>query len=124
MYHVVNENTTDVIFESVRRSTSTLEKENGHMEFTETDDGFYALLGSVLRKYAMNLLLDHQADIGYRCVDRIVLFGRPQLVTGREWGYARSFMILLSEPRLRTRARTEIDPPEPTRKRRRFSNPT
>lgn len=48
MNHIVIGNTRDVIFESIRSSTSTLDKTNGHNEFTETDDGFYALLGSVL----------------------------------------------------------------------------
>lgn len=82
--HILNENTKDVIFETIRVSTSTLEKHHGHREFTDTDDGFYALLGSVLGKLAMHMLLDHKAEIDYRSVDRVVLFGREDLFPGEE----------------------------------------
>ena len=110
LYHILNENTQDVIFEGTRVSTSTLDKLDGHKEYTETDDGFYALLGSILGNYVVNMLLDHKAEIEYKYVDRIVLFGKKNMAVGREWESARSVMILLSEPRSRKRAATA--PPE------------
>ena len=57
--HVINDNTKNVIFETTRVSTSLLSEDHGHQEFTEVDDGFYALLGSVLGKSVIHMLLDH-----------------------------------------------------------------
>ena len=48
MFHIINENTQDVIFESIRRSTATIEMKYGHKEFTGKDDAFYAISGSQL----------------------------------------------------------------------------
>lgn len=125
MQFIINENTKDVVFETTRASTSTLEKENGHKEFTDIDDGFYALLGSVLGKLAMHMLLDHKAETGYRSVDRIVLLGNDKLVAGRDWELARTFLILLSEPR-RCRRAASAPPCSPERRTRprRLSNAT
>ena len=63
----------DVIFETSRTSTATVEKEDNHKEYTDVDDGFYALLGSVLGKSTMHMLLDHKSEIGYGLVDRVIL---------------------------------------------------
>ena len=112
--HIINDNTKNVIFETTRVSTSTLSGDHGHKEFTEVDDGFYALLGSVLGKSAMHMLLDHKAEIGYRSVDRVILVGQGN-------GKARSFLILLSELRPRKRAASDL-PYLPSTKRRRLSN--
>ena len=48
MFHIINENTQDVMFESIRSSTAKIEKEHGHKELTEKDDAFCAILGSQL----------------------------------------------------------------------------
>ena len=78
------------------------------MEYAIKDDGFYPILGSQLGNVAMNMLLDHKSEIGYKYVDRFVLFGRTDMPTGREWGPAKTFLIILSEPRVRIRAHTEV----------------
>ena len=97
----------------------TLEKEHGHHEYTDQDDAFYAILGSVLGKVAHHMMMDHRAAIGYKVVDRIVLLGKEN--TGDHWTLARTFLLLLSEPRLPRRASSEPPPPEPERRRRRMS---
>ena len=125
LYHIVNYNTKKVIYETIRRSTSTVEKTFGYKEYTDLDDGFYALLGSVLGKSMMHMLLDHKAEMGYRSVDRIVLLGKKGLDPAQQWELARSFLIVLSEPRSPKRASS--DPPcslERSTKRRRLSNST
>ena len=125
LYHIVNFNTKKVIYETMRRSTSTVDKNFGYKEYTNLDDGFYALLGSVLGKSMMHMLLDHKAEMGYRSVDRVVLLGKRGFDPANEWGPARSFLIVLSEPRSRKRASS--DPPrsvERSPKRRRLSNST
>ena len=115
--HVVNENTRHVILETTRNSTSLLSKDHGHQEFTQVDDGFHALLGSILGKSVLHMLLDHKAEIGYRCVDRIILVGKKDLQPGQ----ARSFIIVLSEPRPRKRAASELAN-LPSTKRRKLNN--
>lgn len=117
MSHIVNDNTKNVIFETVRVSNSTLSGNHGHKEYIEVDDGFYALLGSVLGKLAMHMLLDHKAEVGYRLVDRVILVGQKHPDPGK----ARSFLIQLSEPRSRKRAASDY-PTLPSTKRRRLSN--
>ena len=118
MSHIFNDNTKNVISETTRVSTSTLSKDHGHKDFTKVDDGFYALLGSVLGKLAMHMLLDHKAEMKYRSVDRVVLVGKKNLHPSN----ARLFVILLSDSRSRKRAATDV-PCEPSVKRRRLSNP-
>lgn len=119
---VLNENTKAVIFEGGRRSTSTFQKTLGYKEYTDLDDGFYALLGSALGKMMVNMLLDHKAEIGYRSVDRVVLLSKEGLVSDNQWGPTRSFLIVLSEPRERKRAASEPPrSPERSIKRRRMS---
>ena len=66
MHHIVNENAKDVIFETIRASTSTLEKDYDHKEYTDTDDVNNVLLGTVLGKSALHMLLDYKAEIWYR----------------------------------------------------------
>lgn len=84
MFHIINGYIKDMVFETIRVSTSTFEKSHGHKEFTDIDDGFYALLGSVLGNSSMHMLLDHKAEIGYRSVDRVVLFGRKDLKSDKD----------------------------------------
>ena len=125
MSHIINEDTTDVIFQTIRSSSTTLEMEDGHKEYTETDDGFYAFLGSQLGNLAVNMIMDHKASIRYRYVDRIVLFGKEGLIPGSEWSSARTFLMVLSEPRSPKRASSAPpDLPSTTvesRKRRRLN---
>ena len=114
---MVNENTRDLILETTRVSTSLLSKDHGHQEFTRVDDGFHALLGSVLGKSVLHILLDHKAEIGYRCVDRVFLVGKKDLQPDQ----AKPFIIVLSEPRRRKRASSELAN-LPCTKRRKLNN--
>ena len=50
-------NTKRVIYETIRRSTSTVEKNFGYKEYTDLDDRFYALLGRVLGKSMIQSLV-------------------------------------------------------------------
>lgn len=43
MSHIVEENTKNVIFETIRVSTLTLGKDYGQKKFIDIDDGFFAL---------------------------------------------------------------------------------
>ena len=115
--HVINVNTRDIIVETSRVATSLPAENHGHQEFTKEDPGFHALLGSILGKSVLHMLLDHKAEIGYRCVDRVVLVGKKDLQPGQ----ARSFIIVLSEPRPRKRASSELAN-LPSTKRRKLNN--
>lgn len=108
---------TEVLFEASRRSSVTLEGKHGRKEYTDQDDAFHAILGSELGKVALNMILDHKLAISYKMVDRVVLLGRD--IPDQRWDLARTFLLLLSEPRSRKRASTQIPGPEPERKRRR-----
>ena len=71
----------------------------------------------------MHMLLDHKAEIGYRSIDRVVLCGKNGLDSNKSWELARSFLIILSEPRSPKRASSEPpDSPERSTKRRRLSS--
>ena len=48
----------------------------------------------------MRMLLEHKEEIGYRSVERIVLFGYKGFVAGKEWEKCRTILIKLSEPRV------------------------
>ena len=78
--HVINDNNNDAIFEASRVSTSLLSKDHGQQEFTKVDEELYALLGSVLGKSVIHMLLDHKAEISYRCVDRVFLVGEKDVL--------------------------------------------
>ena len=125
LYHIVNFDTKKVIYETIRSSTSTFEKDFGYKEYTDLDDGFYALLGSVLGKSMMQMLLDHKAEMGYRSVDRVILLGKRGIDPAEQWDLARNFLIVFSEPRSPMRASSA--PPcsrERSIERRRLSNST
>ena len=125
LYHIVNDDTKRLICETIRRSTSTVEKDFGYKESTDLDEGFYALLGSVLGKSMMHMLLDHKAEMGYRCVDRVVLLGKQGLDPAEPWQLSRSLVIVLSEPRSPKRASSDPPPSvERMMKRRKLSNST
>ena len=46
------------MFESTRKPSSTAARDDGYIEFTSTDDGFFAVLGSDLGKSFIHLLLN------------------------------------------------------------------
>lgn len=91
---IVEEHTKMVIYEAYRTSTFPRSGPNVYQEYTESDNGFFAFLGSVLGSSTMRLLLDHKADIGYRTVERVVVFAEDS--EEDEYDQARSIMIMLS----------------------------
>ena len=77
LHHIFNYNTEKVLYETIRRSTSTMKKNHWYKEHADIDDRIYTLLGSVRGETMMHILLDYKTEIGYSSVDRVVLFGCP-----------------------------------------------
>ena len=97
-YYIINDEVLQVLYWGHRNSHSARDGGNGHREYSETDDGFYAVLGSALGACNMRMLLDHKSRTGYRIVDRVVVLGDD---LGPEFCRGRSFMIIMSEKRER-----------------------
>ena len=97
-YFIVNEEVLQAIHWANRNSHSARDGENGHREYSENDDGFYAILGSALGACNMRMLIDHKASTGYRFVDRVIVLEDD---LGTKYQRGRSFMIVLSERRQR-----------------------
>lgn len=93
---VVNEASKKVIEETLLHSTCTRE-ETTHFEYTEADQGFYALLGSINGASSMRMLIDHKEALGFRTVERVVVLGTGN--TAENNIPSRTFMILLSSKR-------------------------
>ncbi|PSS25248.1 hypothetical protein M430DRAFT_15974 [Amorphotheca resinae ATCC 22711] len=96
-FRVVNNATKRLIWESARRSTCTIEGENGLREYTNWDQGYHAILGSPNGGSTMRMLLDHKREIGYRTVERVVVLDEGNLALDKP--QTRSFLILLSPRR-------------------------
>ena len=97
-YFVTNEDTSQIIWESLQFSAATRQGPTpGHVEYTSLDNGFYALLGSPNGKVMMQMLLDHKSHIGYKTVERIVLVGGDSLVLSKP--ETRTFLLVLSDKR-------------------------
>lgn len=88
MHFVVEKQTRMVIFEAARNSSFTQSGADGYRVYTEHDNGFFAILGSVLGSSAVRILSDHKRDIGYRTVERIVVFGKTD--EGEDYDKAKS----------------------------------
>lgn len=100
-----------VLFQASRTSACTESGSDAYREYTVRDKGFFAILGSVLGRSAGNILLDHKEDIGYRIVERVIVFGKKG--EGEyEYEQAKSFMILLSP--CRQRPPTKVSDSSPT----------
>ena len=103
------------LYEAARSSSCTREDANGYKEYTKHDNGFFAILGSVSGNSAAHIILEHKKEIGYRTVERIVIFGKKdEDEDGHkdedEYGKAKSFMILLSACRERPTEVTRSSP--------------
>ena len=95
---VTNEETKQIIWESLNHSAATREGPvRGHVECSPLDNGFYALLGSPNGKTMMRMLSDHKSHIGYKTVERIVLVGDDEL--GLSEPEARTFLVVLLDKR-------------------------
>lgn len=74
-HHVVNEPTLRSIWWAAELSGATGSRRNGWAVYTDSDDGFYAILGSVLGSNVMRMLVAHEEDTGYRTVEKVVVLG-------------------------------------------------
>ena len=93
---VVNEESKRVIEETLLHSSCTRE-ETTHCEYTDGDEGFYALLGSINGASSMRMLIDHREALGFRTVERVVVLRNEVLDGGAV--PSPTFMILLSSRR-------------------------
>ena len=57
------------------------------------------LLGSINGASTMTILLDHKAEIGFRTVEKVVVFAENKTEHVERFGKLRSFMIVLSDRR-------------------------
>ena len=97
-HFVTNEETEQIIWESLKHSAATREGPiRGHVEYSPLDNGFYALLGSPNGKNMMRMLSDHKSHIGYKTVERIILVGDDELELSKP--VARTFLVVLSNKR-------------------------
>jgi len=104
-FRVVNRSTMQVIWRAAINSTCTREADHHHREYTELDQGYYAILGSINGASSMRILLDHKTEIGYRTVERVIVLGDKQLTLAVP--EHRSFILVLSS----RRALTHLDSP-------------
>ena len=93
---VVNEASKRVIEETLRHSECTREEES-NIEYTDIDEGFYALLGSTNGASSMRMLIDHKDALEVRTVERVVIVGERD--PDKKGVPSRSLMILLSGKR-------------------------
>ena len=83
-----------VIGETLLHSSWTKE-ERTHFEYTDADEGFYALLGSIDGACSMRMLIDRKESFGFRTVERVVILRAEGDVIPSP-----TFMILLSSKRI------------------------
>lgn len=88
---VVNEASKKVIEETLLRSSCTRE-ETTHIEYTDADQGFYALLGSMNGASSMRMLIDHKEALGFRTAERVVVLRKEMADEGGL--SSRTFMTL------------------------------
>ncbi|KAL7773779.1 hypothetical protein CFE70_003746 [Pyrenophora teres f. teres 0-1] len=81
---------------AIHSSSSRIE-ENNQVEYTCLDNGFYAILGTPNGASTMRMLRDHRTELGYRIVEKIVVFGNKDLTM--QMPEARTMAILLSDRR-------------------------
>ena len=98
---VVNETSKRVIEETLLYSACTSE-EKTHFEYTDIDEGFYALLGSTNGgstngASSMRMLRDLKEALGFRTVERVVIVGERH--PDDKEVQSRTLMILLSSKR-------------------------
>lgn len=82
-----------------RRSTSAIEGRKGYRVYTPRDEGYYAILGSQNGASTMRLLIDHKAELGFRTVEKVIVFMCRYRGDEQNDELARSFAVILSDPR-------------------------
>ena len=93
-FYVVNESTKTIIWKAMQSSTSTKEGPHFYREYTDLDDGYFAILGSPNGASTMRMLNDHKAAIGHRTVERVIVLGDENISI--EEPQSRSFLLLLT----------------------------
>jgi len=81
MEFVINLPTLSTLWFAAEHSTSTITRRNGYTMYTDIDDGFFALMGSVLGKLVARILLDYRSDLSFRSVEKIIVTGLPAKAT-------------------------------------------
>ena len=94
---VINDASRIAIWQAERHSSSSRVDEDYQQTYTRIDNGFYAILGTPNGASTMRMLRDHRTELGYRVVEKIVVFGQKGLTM--EGPETRSMVILLSERR-------------------------
>ena len=102
-HFIINEETKMVIWHAARtadkhRVTQKPSDDKGYRVYEEPQRGFYALLGSTLGAQMLRMLIDHKGEIGFRFVEKVVVFATGKEIHTTQWENARSFMIVLSFP--------------------------
>ena len=96
---IVNKPTQRVIWQAAKLSTCTVQGPRDHKEYTEWDQGYHAILGSVNGASSMRMLLDHKAAISFWTIKRVLVLGKLEVQLGVEEPQARSVVFLLSSRR-------------------------
>ena len=66
---IVNDEAKRIIWYAGQTSSWTREGPDNYREYTELDDGFFAILWSPNWASTLRMLLDHKQDVGWRTVD-------------------------------------------------------
>ncbi len=96
-YFIINEASKAVIKDTWAYSDFTRD-EKFHRELTDTDPGFFAVLGSINGYSTMRMLRDHRQAVGFRTVERVLLLKTEDGEIPKD-EQAPTFMMLLSSPR-------------------------
>ena len=96
-YFITNEASKAVIKDTWAYSDCTRDEEF-HRELTDTDPGFFAVLGSINGYSTMRMLRDHRQAVGFRTVERVLLLKTEDREIPKD-DKAPTFMMLLSSPR-------------------------
>lgn len=96
-YFIIIEASKAVIKDTWAYSDFTRD-EKFHRELTDTDPGFFAVLGSINGYSTIRMLRDHRQAIGFRTVERVLLLKTQDGEIPKN-GQAPTFIILLSSPR-------------------------
>jgi hypothetical protein len=92
---IINEASQIAIWQASKHSSSSRIEDQNQIEYTCLDNGFYAILGTPNGASTMRMLRNHQAELGHRIVETIVVFGDKDLTM--ETAETRSMAILLSD---------------------------
>ncbi|KAF2185721.1 hypothetical protein K469DRAFT_664674 [Zopfia rhizophila CBS 207.26] len=78
-FKIVNEATMNAVWVASGRSSASRVEENNYVEYTQLDNGFYAILGTPNGASTVRMLLDHKRVLGFRVVEKVVVLGDDTL---------------------------------------------